>query len=145
MSIIFSVASENFSPHFCDLFHAVRDVIDGLDWFFMIYYHYFVRRFESALWEVLFLQLGFGPTPRSKLVVWSAPDAERLIGDAVSHQVAMNPSNMCVFIFTNVISSESDFFSVVDVKRLVSHRFEDAEVHALPFCYYQQGIKALWS
>ena len=69
----------------------------------MIYYRYFVRRFESALWEVLFLQLGFGPTPRSKLVVWSAPDAERLIGDAVSHQVAMNPSNTCVFIFTNVI------------------------------------------
>ena len=136
------MASENFSLHFCDLFHAVRDVTDGLDWFFMIYYCYFIHHFESALWEVLFLQLDFGPTPRSKLVVWSAPDAERLIGDAVSHQVAMNPSNMCVFIFINVISSERDFFSV---KCLVSHRFEDAEVHALPFCYYQQGIKALWS
>jgi len=64
---------------------------------------------------------------------------ERLIGDAAKNQVAMNPQNTWVFISFVLLSSLSDLslFSVFSVKRLISRKFDDADVQSnikrLPF------------
>ena len=77
----------------------------------------------------------------------SFSDNERLIGDVQMNQVAMNPHNMYVICLRVSMSSFTNIniwiHSVFDAKRLIGHKFEDAEVQSdlkhLPFKVFSKA------
>ncbi|KAK6992559.1 Serine/threonine-protein phosphatase 2A 56 kDa regulatory subunit [Favolaschia claudopus] len=78
----------------------------------------------------------------------SFSDNERLIGDAVKNQVAMNPTNTYLqFYFLTLLSGYQAYIlsSMFDAKRLIGRKFDDAEVQAdmkhLPFTVFSKSGK----